>query len=78
MIDTEVLSQVTALPKTNRSTALAALQQPFAVHCFDINQAIQLSDAIAPEHLEIQTRISILTVCVCVSLLLYSYPLVPA
>ena len=55
-VDTAVLAQVQALPEPNRSTALAALQHSFAVHCFDLQQAIELSDAIAPEHLEIQTR----------------------
>merc|ERR1711865_1028957 len=55
-VDTAVRAQVQALPEPNRSTALAALQHSFAVHCFDLQQAIELSDAIAPEHLEIQTR----------------------
>merc|ERR1711865_241513 len=47
-VDTAVHAQVQALPEPNRSTALAALQHSFAVHCFDLQQAIELSDAICP------------------------------
>jgi len=55
-IDGEVHKQVHALPEPNRSTALEALLQSFAVHCKDIDECIRLSDDIAPEHLEIQTK----------------------
>jgi histidinol dehydrogenase len=55
-IDAEVEKQVHALPEPNRSTALAALKQSFAVKCKDIDECIQISDDIAPEHLEVQTR----------------------
>jgi len=55
-VDIEVEKQVNALPEPNRSTALAALKQSFAVKCQDIDECIRLSDDIAPEHLEVQTR----------------------
>ncbi|VEU45214.1 unnamed protein product [Pseudo-nitzschia multistriata] len=55
-IDAEVEKQVNALPEPNRSTAMAALKQSFAVHCEDIAQCISISDDIAPEHLEVQTK----------------------
>lgn len=55
-VDHEVNLQVHALPEPNRSTALAALKQSFAVKCEDIDECIRISDDIAPEHLEVQTR----------------------
>jgi len=55
-IDAKVASQVDALPEPNRSTALAALRQSFAVKCKDIDHCIAISDDIAPEHLEVQTK----------------------
>lgn len=55
-IDAEVEKQVHALPEPNRSTALAALKQSFAVKCKDVDECIRISDDIAPEHLEVQTR----------------------
>lgn len=55
-VEEQVARQVEALPEPNRSTALQALKQSFAVHCQSIEQCIQLADEIAPEHLEIQTR----------------------
>merc|ERR1719282_824091 len=55
-VDAEVDKQVHALPEPNRSTALAALKQSFAVKCEDIDECIRISDDIAPEHLEVQTR----------------------
>jgi phosphoribosyl-ATP pyrophosphohydrolase/phosphoribosyl-AMP cyclohydrolase/histidinol dehydrogenase len=55
-IDAEVDKQVHALPEPNRGTALAALKQSFAVHCQDVEECIRISDDIAPEHLEVQTR----------------------
>jgi phosphoribosyl-ATP pyrophosphohydrolase/phosphoribosyl-AMP cyclohydrolase/histidinol dehydrogenase len=55
-VDEEVYSQVNALPEPNRSTALEALKQSFAVECENIDQCVSISDQIAPEHLEIQTR----------------------
>ena len=55
-IDQEVAQQVAALPEPNRSTAGEALKQSFAVHCNSIDHCVEISDAIAPEHLEIQTK----------------------
>jgi histidinol dehydrogenase len=55
-IDREVELQIAALPEPNRSTALEALQQSFAVKCESIEQCVAISDDIAPEHLEIQTK----------------------
>lgn len=55
-VDAEVAKQVHALPEPNRSTALAALTHSFAVKCKDIDECIAISDDIAPEHLEVQTR----------------------
>eukprot|EP00956_Cyclotella_meneghiniana_P015729 scaffold24401_cov42-Cyclotella_meneghiniana.AAC.5 len=54
-IDKEVESQVECLPEPNRSTAMEALKQSFAVHCKDMEECIAISDRLAPEHLEIQT-----------------------
>ena len=54
-IDKEVESQVNCLPEPNRSTAMEALKQSFAVHCTDMEECIAISDRLAPEHLEIQT-----------------------
>mmetsp|Transcript_21204 Transcript_21204/g.52170 ORF Transcript_21204/g.52170 Transcript_21204/m.52170 type:complete len:286 (-) Transcript_21204:48-905(-) len=54
-IDSEVADQIEALPEPNRSTALEALKQSFAVQCKTIEECVAISDAIAPEHLEIQT-----------------------
>lgn len=53
-IDMEVSKQIALLPEPNKSTALEALKQSFAVTCVDIEQCIKISDEIAPEHLEIQ------------------------
>jgi histidinol dehydrogenase len=56
-IDEQVAFQLSRLPEPNQSTARAALTQSFAVHCENgMEQCIALSDALAPEHLEIQTR----------------------
>ncbi|KAL7566554.1 hypothetical protein ACA910_000624 [Epithemia clementina (nom. ined.)] len=55
-IDQEVARQVKALPEPNRSTASEALKQSFAVKCDSVEHCVQISDAIAPEHLEIQTK----------------------
>jgi len=54
-IDTEVADQIEALPEPNRSTALEAMKQSFAVKCNTIEECVAISDDIAPEHLEIQT-----------------------
>lgn len=55
-VDKHVQSQLESLPEPNRSTATEALKQSFAVQCETIEQCIEISDDIAPEHLEIQTR----------------------
>eukprot|EP00339_Tiarina_fusa_P013808 CAMPEP_0117083980 /NCGR_PEP_ID=MMETSP0472-20121206/59115_1 /TAXON_ID=693140 ORGANISM="Tiarina fusus, Strain LIS" /NCGR_SAMPLE_ID=MMETSP0472 /ASSEMBLY_ACC=CAM_ASM_000603 /LENGTH=437 /DNA_ID=CAMNT_0004812801 /DNA_START=186 /DNA_END=1494 /DNA_ORIENTATION=+ len=55
-VDQQVHEQIEALPEPNRSTALEALKQSFAVKCDSIEQCIAISDDIAPEHLEIQTK----------------------
>lgn len=55
-VNDHVGRQIDRLPEPNRGTAAAALGQSFAVLCSSIDEAIQLSDDIAPEHLEIQTE----------------------
>lgn len=55
-VDESVAKQLSSLPEPNKSTASEALRQSFAVHCESIDQCIRVSDDIAPEHLEIQTR----------------------
>lgn len=54
-VNTEVTSQVEALPEPNRSTAMEALKQSFSILCKDMDECIAMSDKLAPEHLEIQT-----------------------
>jgi len=54
-IDQAVQQQMASLPEPNQSTAREAFQQSFSVLCESIDQCIEISDAIAPEHLEIQT-----------------------
>ena len=55
-VEKEVTFQLSKLPEPNQSTAREAMNQSFAVHCDTIEQCIAVSDDIAPEHLEIQTR----------------------
>lgn len=55
-VDAHVAAQIDCLPEPNRSTAREALAHSFAVHCATIAECVQISDAIAPEHLEIQCR----------------------
>lgn len=55
-VDKHVQSQLDSLPEPNKSTAKEALTQSFAVQCESIEQCISISDDIAPEHLEIQTK----------------------
>eukprot|EP00584_Thalassiosira_punctigera_P000728 CAMPEP_0172532216 /NCGR_PEP_ID=MMETSP1067-20121228/5344_1 /TAXON_ID=265564 ORGANISM="Thalassiosira punctigera, Strain Tpunct2005C2" /NCGR_SAMPLE_ID=MMETSP1067 /ASSEMBLY_ACC=CAM_ASM_000444 /LENGTH=500 /DNA_ID=CAMNT_0013316703 /DNA_START=60 /DNA_END=1562 /DNA_ORIENTATION=+ len=54
-VNTEVSSQVDALPEPNRSTAKEALGQSFSILCKDMDECVAMSDRLAPEHLEIQT-----------------------
>jgi phosphoribosyl-ATP pyrophosphohydrolase/phosphoribosyl-AMP cyclohydrolase/histidinol dehydrogenase len=64
-VDEEVQAQLDTLPEPNKSTAWEALTQSFAVQCESIEQCIAISDDIAPEHLEIQTKAaqSVATAC---------------
>ena len=55
-VDKQVEEQLASLPEPNQSTAREALQQSFAVQCDSVEHCVQISDDIAPEHLEIQTR----------------------
>jgi phosphoribosyl-ATP pyrophosphohydrolase/phosphoribosyl-AMP cyclohydrolase/histidinol dehydrogenase len=55
-VDVEVTRQVGELPEPNRSTASEALRQSFAVLCKDVDECIAVSDRLAPEHLEVQTK----------------------
>jgi len=55
-VDMAVKLQIAALPEPNKSTALQALKQSFAVKCDTIEHCVRISDDIAPEHLEIQTE----------------------
>eukprot|EP00548_Thalassiothrix_antarctica_P001587 CAMPEP_0194132460 /NCGR_PEP_ID=MMETSP0152-20130528/2921_1 /TAXON_ID=1049557 /ORGANISM="Thalassiothrix antarctica, Strain L6-D1" /LENGTH=467 /DNA_ID=CAMNT_0038827523 /DNA_START=175 /DNA_END=1578 /DNA_ORIENTATION=- len=55
-INVAVRRQLSTLPEPNRSTALAAMKQSFAVICTSVKECVEVSDIIAPEHLEIHTR----------------------
>jgi len=55
-IDKHVSTQLASLPEPNQSTAREAMKQSFAVICKDMEQCIAISDDIAPEHLEVQTK----------------------
>jgi histidinol dehydrogenase len=56
-IDNFVKQQLADLPEPNRSTATEAItKHSFAVLCQSVDEMITISDKIAPEHLEIQTR----------------------
>jgi phosphoribosyl-ATP pyrophosphohydrolase/phosphoribosyl-AMP cyclohydrolase/histidinol dehydrogenase len=55
-VDDHVAAQIAVLPEPNQSTAREALKQSFAVHCESMEQCVAISDDIAPEHLEIQTK----------------------
>ena len=55
-VNKEVSSQVNALPEPNSSTAKEALKQSFSILCKDMDECIAMSDKLAPEHLEIQTK----------------------
>jgi phosphoribosyl-ATP pyrophosphohydrolase/phosphoribosyl-AMP cyclohydrolase/histidinol dehydrogenase len=48
--------QLESLPEPNKSIASEAFKQSFAVLCQDLDECVKISDDIAPEHLEIQTR----------------------
>jgi histidinol dehydrogenase len=55
-VDEHVARQIDCLPEPNRSTAREALTQSFAVLCGSIEECVRVSDDLAPEHLEIQTK----------------------
>lgn len=55
-IEGNVAKQLQCLPEPNKSTATEAFKQSFAVLCENIEECIRISDDIAPEHLEIQTK----------------------
>lgn len=55
-ITAECETQLEAMPEPNRSTATEAFSGGYSVCCKNIEEAIKISDHIAPEHLEIQTR----------------------
>jgi len=55
-VEAEVARQIDTLPEPNRSTAKEAFTNSFAVLCENIDQCVEVTDDIAPEHLEIQTR----------------------
>jgi histidinol dehydrogenase len=55
-VDECLAMQLESLPEPNRSTASEALKQSFAVKCESVAECVKISDDIAPEHLEIQTR----------------------
>lgn len=55
-VDRAVAKQLDTLPEPNQSTARAAFAQSFCVLCRDMDECIRVSDDIAPEHLEVQTR----------------------
>jgi len=54
-VNTEVIEQLSKLPEPNQSTARAAMKQSFSVLCGTLDECVQISDTIAPEHLEIHT-----------------------
>jgi len=55
-VDAAVATQLACLPEPNQSTAREAFKQSFAVICDSVDECIAISDDIAPEHLEIQTK----------------------
>lgn len=55
-VDAEVCDQLAKMPEPNQSTARAAMGLSFAVKCDSVEDCVAVSDDIAPEHLEIQTR----------------------
>jgi len=55
-IDEQVTKQLDCLPEPNQSTAREAMGHSFAIKCESLQECISISDYIAPEHLEIQTK----------------------
>jgi phosphoribosyl-ATP pyrophosphohydrolase/phosphoribosyl-AMP cyclohydrolase/histidinol dehydrogenase len=54
-VDACLQTQLAALPQPNRDTARAAVAKGFAVCATSLDEAVNLSDGIAPEHLEVMT-----------------------
>ena len=55
-VNAEVKKQLAELPSPNKETATQAVSKGFAVVASSIEEAIKISDKIAPEHLEIMTK----------------------
>lgn len=55
-VEAAAARRLEALPEPNRSTAREAFRRSFAVVCRDVDECVRVSDDVAPEHLEIQTR----------------------
>ena len=55
-VNAEVKKQLAELPSPNKETATQAVSKGFAVVASSIEEAIKMSDKIAPEHLEIMTK----------------------
>ncbi|MEO1511348.1 MAG: histidinol dehydrogenase, partial [Planctomycetota bacterium] len=62
-VEAELAAQLETLPTA--TVARRALQNSFCVLCDAIDQAIDVSDRLAPEHLEIQTRDAEETAAAC-------------
>jgi histidinol dehydrogenase len=54
-VNAELAGQLKELPSPNRETATAAVSKGFCIVVGSMDEAIKVSDAIAPEHLEIMT-----------------------
>lgn len=54
-IDEQVRQQLASMPEPNQATAREAFTHGFAVLCKTVEECVRISDAIAPEHLEIHT-----------------------
>lgn len=55
-VDAAVATQLECLIEPNRATAREAFKLSFSVLCDTVDKCIEISDDIAPEHLEIQTK----------------------
>uniref|UniRef100_A0A6T8G2Z7 Histidinol dehydrogenase n=1 Tax=Hemiselmis andersenii TaxID=464988 RepID=A0A6T8G2Z7_HEMAN len=55
-VNSELVKQLAAMPSPNRETATEACKKGFAVVASSVDDAIAVSDRIAPEHLEIMTK----------------------
>mmetsp|Transcript_22092 Transcript_22092/g.53001 ORF Transcript_22092/g.53001 Transcript_22092/m.53001 type:complete len:420 (+) Transcript_22092:59-1318(+) len=55
LINAELATQIKELPSPNKETATAAMSKGFCIVAASIDEAVSISDSIAPEHLEIMT-----------------------